>query len=328
MDKAAGWHRPALSWAGGPAAWVAAGLVTAGLVTAGLVLAGSGGGCSREPQDQPLQYTTAPAVPALPTYQFAVHPLHNPEKLAATYQPLVDLINQRLQGARIELVPSRDYSAYNARFRARGPALLLPNPWQTLEAMKVGYRVLAMAGDPQDFRGLLIARRDSPIREVSDLKGKTVSYPAPTALAACIMPQYFLHQHGLDVNRDIANVYVGSQESSILQVYLGKAAVAATWPPPWRMFQHDHPREAEQLRVIWETPALVNNSVMVRDDVPPTVAEVIRDTLLHLGDSPQGRAVLQGMSSSAFLPADDETYAPVRRYVADFERDVRPVEAP
>lgn len=293
-----------------------------------LVAAGLCGGCSREPQDQPLQYAAAPAAPALPTYLFAIHPLHNPEKLAATYQPLVDLMNQRLQGARIELLATRDYSAYNARFRARSPALLLPNPWQTLQAMKVGYRVIAMAGDPNDFRGVLVTRRDSPIQKISDLKGKTVSYPAPTALAACIMPQYFLHRQGLDVNRDIVNAYVGSQESAILQVHLGKAAVAATWPPPWRMFQRDHPREAQELRVIWETPALVNNSVMLRDDVPRAVAEVIRDTLLHLGESPQGRAVLQGMSTSAFLPADDETYAPVRRFIAEFERDVRPVEAP
>jgi phosphonate transport system substrate-binding protein len=285
-------------------------------------------GCGREEPEQPLRYATAPAHQTLPTYLFAVHPLHNPQKLAATYQPLVDLLNRRLKGARVELLAARDYSTYNARLRARGPALLLPNPWQTLEAIKVGYRVIAMAGDAKDFRGLLLARRDTPIREVADLKGKVVSYPAQTALAACIMPQFFLHQRGLDVNRDITNAYVGSQESSILQAYLGKAAVAATWPPPWRMFQQEHPREAAELKVLWETPALVNNSVMLRDDVPPDVAESIRSTLLTLGASAEGRLVLAGMSTSSFTAADNATYAPVRAYIADFEREVRSVEGP
>ena len=70
--------------------------------------------------------------------------------------------------------------------------------------------------------------------------------------------------------RDIENRYVGSQESSIMNAYLGQTAAGATWPPPWRAFQKEHPREAAELKVIWETESLVNNSVMVRDDVPAT----------------------------------------------------------
>lgn len=286
------------------------------------------GGCERAPAERPLDYSTAPPQVSVATFALAVHPLHNPQKLATTYLPLVDLLNRRLRGARVELLASRDYAAYNERIRARGPELLLPNPWQTLEAIKVGYRVIAMAGDASDFKGLLIARRDSPLREVTDLKGKVVSYPAPTALAACIMPQYFLHQRGLDVERDIVNAYVGSQESSILQAYLGKAALAATWPPPWRMFQLEHPREAAELKVLWETPPLVNNAVMVRDDVPAEVVARLRHTLLTLGDSAEGRAALASMSMTGFAPADNATYAVVRDYIARFEREVRRVEGP
>ena len=162
--------------------------------------------------------------------------------------------------------------------RSSAPAarILLPNPWQTLEAMKVGYHVIAMAGDAEDFKGIFIVRKDSGIKTPADLRGKVVSYPSPTALAACIMPQYFLHRNGIDVNRDIENAYVGSQESSIMNAYLGKSAAGATWPPPWRLFQQDHPAEAAQLKVIWETPSLLNNSVMVRDDVPAAVGRRVR----------------------------------------------------
>lgn len=94
------------------------------------------------------------------------------------------------------------------------------------------------------------------------------------------------------------------------------------------MFQQEHPREAAELRVLWETPALVNNSVMLRDDVPAEVAEVIRTTLLNLGASAEGRLVLAGMSTARFSAADNATYAPVRAYIDEFEREVRQVEAP
>ena len=131
-------------------------------------------GCDAPPASKPLQYSTAPAGTSVTVYRFAVHPLHNPQLLAEAYQPLVDHLNRQLATAGIELLveleASRDYQAYEEKFRARGPAILLPNPWQTLEAMKVGYRVIAMAGDPDDFKGIFIVRKDSGIKTPADLQ--------------------------------------------------------------------------------------------------------------------------------------------------------------
>jgi phosphonate transport system substrate-binding protein len=184
-----------------------------------------------------------------------------------------------------------------------------------------------MAGDADDFKGLLIVRKDNPITSPLDLKGQAVAYPAPTALAACVMPQWFLHRSGLNVVRDLDNRYVGSQESSILNVLSGQVAAAATWPPPWRAFQKEHPAEAAQLKVMWQTPPLLNNAVMVRDDLPLAVRDRVRELLLSLHDTAPGRAVLEAMETSRMHAADDGRYALVRDFVSRFEREVRPVES-
>lgn len=270
----------------------------------------------------------AVAAPGRPVLRLAVHPLHNPRKLMAAYQPLVDLLNRQITSVRFELEASRDYAAYEAKFQARGPELLLPNPWQALQAMAAGYRVIAMAGEAADFKGLFIVRRDSPLRSPAELKGRAVAYPAPTAVAACLMPQWFLHQQGVDVVRQVDNRYVGSQESAILGALRGEVAAAATWPPPWRAFQKEHPLEAAQLRVAWETPPLVNNAVMVRGDLAPALRTQVARLLLALHETAEGQAVLAGMQTRRIVAADDASYAPVRRFVARFERDVRPVDGP
>lgn len=293
----------------------------------GLAFAALLAACERAPAPATaLQYTDAPAGDDAPVYRFAVHPLHNPQKLSEAYQPLVDHLNRRIPGVRIELEASRDYQVYEQKYRDREPAFLLPNPWQTLQAIKVGYRVIAMAGDAEDFKGVFVVRRDSGIWAPADLRGKVVSYPSHTALAAAVLPQYYLHTHGIDINRDIQNVYVGSQESSIMNVFLGKSAAGATWPPPWRLFQRDHPAEAAQLELAWETPPLLNNSVMVRDDVPVALREQVRNALIELAETPEGMAILGGMETARFHPADDARYDVVRDYIARFEQDVRPVE--
>jgi phosphonate transport system substrate-binding protein len=271
-------------------------------------------------------YSSLPAGQDKPAYSFAVHPLHNPNRLFERYLPLIDHLNRAVPEARFVLEASRDYQDFERKFRARGPAFILPNPWQTLEAIKVGYRVQAMAGDPDDFKGIFIVRRDSGIRSPVDLKRKAISYPSPTALAACILPQHWLHGQGIDVSRDIDNRYVGSQESAIMNAFMKETAAGATWPPPWRAFQKEHPREAAELVQIWETGTLPNNSVMSRDDIPPELAEHVRATLVELERTPEGKAILANMETARFLPANNDTYAVVRDFIANFEKTVRPVE--
>jgi phosphonate transport system substrate-binding protein len=284
--------------------------------------------CSPDTPDSTLQYSSTPKASTVRVYRLAVHPLHNPEKLSAAYQPLVDHLNRQLQGVKIELESSRDYQGFEKKFRQRGPDFLLPNPWQTLKAIQVGYHVIAMAGDASDFKGIILVRKDGGIAQLADLKGKSVSYPSYTALAAAILPQAYLHAHGINIRRDIQNVYVGSQESSIMNVYLKQTAAGATWPPPWRLFQQDHPQEAAQLQVAWETPSLINNSVMVRDDVPAALAQQVTALLLALPQTAQGKVILGNMQTTRFHPSSDASYQVVADYIARFERDVRPVESP
>jgi phosphonate transport system substrate-binding protein len=283
--------------------------------------------CEQQPIGNTLQYDTSPNDNGVITYRLAILPLHNPQKLFEAYQPLVDYLNSELQYIKIELEASRDYRTFENKYRARQPELLLPNPWQTLQAMDHGYHVIGMAGDTDDFKGLFIVRKDTDIIEPAQLKGKRVSYPAATALAAAIMPQYFLYTHDIDVNQDIENVYVGSNESSIMNVYHGNVTASATWPPPWRLFQKDNPEQAKQLKVIWQTSQLINNSVMVRDDIPDKISKQIQSLLINLIDSEHGQVILTNMETARITRANDEDYNVVNTYIKNFENKVRPVES-
>nr|WP_320189937.1 phosphate/phosphite/phosphonate ABC transporter substrate-binding protein [uncultured Desulfobacter sp.] len=259
-------------------------------------------------------------------HHFAVHPLYNPARLVEAYQPMINYLNRHLDDDKILLEASWDYADYEAKFKEERISFLLPNPWQTLQGIKNGFEVIAMAGDARDFKGIFIVRKDSPIKTPLDLKGKSVCYPAPTALAACIMPQFFLYRSGLDIHTDIENHYVGSQESSIMNVWLKQHPVAATWPPPWRDFQKNFPEKAAQLKVIWETPHLMNNSVMARKSLPPALKLRVRELLVSLHGSLGGTAILNAMETRRFHKADNESYEMVKSYIETFEQKVRKVK--
>ncbi len=220
------------------------------------------GGCEKHQEIvyEPI-YSSTPIIQKK-IYIFGVHPLHNPKRLFEVYQPLVDYLNAHLNEVTIKLEASRNYAEYNKKLFSGYFDFSLPNPYQTVISANKGYKIFGKMGDDENFRGIILVRKDSNIKEVSDLKGKSVSYPAPTALAATMMPQRFLQERGIDINRDIKNLYVGSQESSIMSVYLKKTAAASTWPPPWIAFAKERPEVAKELKVMWETSPLPNNGLV------------------------------------------------------------------
>lgn len=259
-----------------------------------------------------------------PEYSFAVHPLHNPVLLLKTYGPLVEYLNASVPGVKFRLVASRDYAAYSRRLAAREFDFALPNPYQAVQAAGSGYRIFGKVGGDENFRGIILVRRDSPIRSPAQFRGKTISYPAPTAVAATMLPQYYLHTRGAPF-KTTRPIYVGSMESAIESLRSGKADGAATWPDPWEKYRRAHPAASRELEARWVTPPLVNNALIVRESVPADVAEHMLAALRRLSSTAAGRRLLKRLAVKDFEPADDATYDPVRGFLRDFSATVRPL---
>ncbi len=289
-----------------------------------LVLLASG--CSR-PQDPNYQPQFSDSPQASETvYLFGVHPLHNPQRLYEVFAPLTDYLSEKIPEVRFKLEASRNYAAYDKKLYAKKFHFSLPNPFQTINAVDKGYQVFAKMGDDESFRGIILVRKDSGIREIPDLKGSAVSYPAPTALAATMMPQYYLQSHGVDVMTELDNRYVGSQESSIMNVYLKQTAAAATWPPPWLALSKQRPELKQALQVIWQTEPLINNGLVVLPEVPEKIVKQVQDLLLNLHTHKRGKEILELMELSRFESANNESYDVVRAFVDNFDRQVRPLD--
>ncbi|MFT3846987.1 MAG: PhnD/SsuA/transferrin family substrate-binding protein [Lacibacter sp.] len=281
-------------------------------------------GCKEKEISSPL-YGTAPS-DSIPVYRFATPEFNNPGDVMADYQPLMDYLNDNIKSVRFVLETSKDYANFEKKYQNGTPEIIRPNPWQTIQAIQSGYDVILTTGDPAGLKGLFIVRKDAEINKPSDLIGKTVSYSAPTAIAATVMTQYFLYQNGINVNRDVKNIYVGSHESALLNVYMKNSSAAGSTSIPWHDFQKNHPPEASKLKVAWETESLIMGSIMIRRDVDSAIRRQVTDCLLQLPETEKGRALLAGIHTKYFLRATNKDYDVVKQYIQRFERDVRKIE--
>lgn len=271
------------------------------------------------------QYSSTSALKNDKEFVIGIHPLHNPQRLYEIFGPVAQYLTENIEDVSFRIEASRNYAAYNEKLYGKKFHFALPNPYQTINSLKYGYRVFGKMADDENFRGVFIVRKDSNIKSVSDLKGQAVSFPAPTALAATMMPQYFLQKHGLNVMQDIDIRYVGSQESSIMNVMLGNTRAGATWPPPWHAFLKERPELAKELMVIWETPYLINNSLIVRNDVDSDMVRKVESLLFRLHENKEGQAMLNKMELSRFEAANNDTYKPVETFLKLFNKEVRPI---
>ena len=276
--------------------------------------------CGKQDAPPVPQYTQTPgAVDQKTHYVFSIHSLQNPQLLHQKFEPLMSYLAEQLPGSLFDLETSNDYADFEQKLRRRGPHFALPNPYHATLARDWGYRVIAKMGNDALFRGVFIVRKDSPIRVPADLRGKVVAYPAPTALAAAMMPQLYLQKHGIDVQNDIKNNYVGTHNSSIMNAYLRQSDASATWPVAWAAFGQSNPKEAAELKVIWQTPTLIQNAINARSDVDPKVVAQVSQLLTQLQSSPRGQALLLGMDTDSFVAANDADFEVVRTFLKEFD---------
>lgn len=279
-----------------------------------------------EPAAYQPEFTSAP-ISSAQEYIFGVHPQRNPEKLHAVFGPLINYLNTQLPDARFVFEASRNFASFDQKQANHQFAFVLPNPYGTVVGIENGYKVFAQMGNENDLRGMIVIRRDSPIRKVTDLKGKVVSFPAPTALAATMMTKYFLHTHGLNVNTDIESRYVGSMESSLMNVYQRNVAAGTVYPPAWRDFQKNQPQVAAELKVMWETESLPDNSLMARADIPQELVDRVAQLILNMHTTDEGKAILAGMDMAKFKPANNATYQPVKDFLKKYTASIPPDDA-
>jgi len=250
-----------------------------------------------------------------------IHPYLNAEKTFLAYRPFLHFIEENL-GKKLRLETSVNYGDYEQKLYSGHFDISIPNPLQTLTAIENGYKVIAKVKPDKDFRGLIVARKDNHIHSVEQLRSQSISFPAPTALAAGLMPKWFLFEHGLNVDKDASPRYVGSQYSSIMNAYQNDTVAAATWPSPWKTWQMENPQKAKEMEIVWETPSLVNNSIVVKVDMNESLSDKLMQILLQMDQSQKGKNLLEPSGFSGFEKADNSTYDPVRKFLLRYDQAI------
>lgn len=175
------------------------------------------------------------------------------------------------------------------------------------------------------YYALIIARTDSAINTLNDLKGKSFAFGDPVSASSNLMPRGALKAAGLDPAKDVKGVNIPNQSAIAISVYEGKADAGAMYDDARtnKEVKDKYPDILEKTKVIHKTELIPCDPQIVRKDLDEALVAKIQTALLKLSEDTEGKTWLKDLFTiDALSKATDKDYDPLRQIVKQVQPDL------
>ena len=228
------------------------------------------------------------------------------------FGPLVKYLERTL-GMKVEFTPVNDYpAAVEALVNKQVDVAWLGGFTHVQAQIRSGGKIIPIAQREEDtkFRSVFITQTDSGIKQLSDLKGKQVSFGSQSSTSGHLMPRNFLLEAGIDPEKDFKRIaYSGAHDATIASVVSGRVDAAALDITVWRKFVDEKRVDTSKVDVFYTTPPFFNYNWSVHADMPAALRERLTKALLALSmDDAEGKEILTLNRATKYVPTKEENY--------------------
>ena len=228
------------------------------------------------------------------------------------FTPIATYLERRL-GMKVVFTPVSDYPAAVEALVNKKVDLVWFGGFTHVQAqLRSGGKIVPIAQREEDtkFQSVFIAKTDSGIKSLADLKGRQISFGSQSSTSGHLMPRHFLLQAGLTPEKDFRRVaYSGANDATIASVVSGKVDAAALDITVWRKFVSENRVDTKAVDVFYTTPTFFNYNWSMHADTPAELRERVKKALLELDPAtPEGREILQLNRATRYIPTVPENY--------------------
>ncbi|CAM5204638.1 phosphonate ABC transporter substrate-binding protein [Bosea thiooxidans] len=169
------------------------------------------------------------------------------------------------------------------------------------------------------YHSQIIARKDSGIKEVKDLKGRTFAFVDPSSTSGHLFPKAGLMKLGFDPEKDFSRVlFTGSHDANALAV-ANKRVDAATIAD--RIFDAAVQKklvDPADIQVVWRSDPIPESPTCWRKNLPDELKKQIKSAFLNIRDitwADQGKL-------NRFVETNDQAYDIIRETAKTLNLDL------
>ena len=240
--------------------------------------------------------------------KFGILPRLAEKEMRDGFTPLAAHLSKEL-GVKVTIVIPKDFDTWRKEAEAKTYDLVYTNPYLYVLLKKAvpETEVLAISSEPEigdDIKGTIIVKKDSPIKSIADLKGKTAAATDQGSAGAYLVQMKMLNKAGLK-KEDVKVIFEKKRDPVADAILAGKAEAG---------FVRDDDVEKlkagpEKFRKIAVSEPIPNWPIAISKKMDPAMAKKLKDAVLKLkkGDlktiSVLGPARIEG-----FVPVTDKEY--------------------
>ncbi|MBF0560291.1 MAG: phosphate/phosphite/phosphonate ABC transporter substrate-binding protein [Nitrospirae bacterium] len=246
---------------------------------------------------------------------------------AERYQLLADYISKTI-GIKVNLKILPQYGNVIKDFKSyRLDGAFFGSFTYVLAQAKLGVEVLVRPESidgSSDYYGMIFVRKDSRIVNVGDMRDKRFVFVDRATTAGYLLPLSFFAQYGVtNYETYLKETYfAGTHEDAIYDVLNKKADIGAAKNTVYERLAREDPRIEKELSVIYTSPRVPENGLAVRRDLSPEIRNGLKEALLKMHTTPEGKSVLKAFEARRFIETADDNYAPVAKYIHTIHLDL------
>jgi len=228
------------------------------------------------------------------------------------FTPLANYLEKAL-GMKVEFTPVSDYPAAVETLVNKKVDLVWFGGFTFVQAnLRSGGKVVPLAQREEDtrFQSVFIAKTDSGIKSLADMKGKQISFGSQSSTSGHLMPRSFLLQANINPEKDFRRIaYSGAHDATIASVVSGKVDAAALDITVWKKFVTENKVDTKAVDVFFTTPGYFNYNWSVHADMPAAMQAKVKAALLALDPAnPAHAEILKLNRATRYIATTPDNY--------------------
>jgi len=247
------------------------------------------------------------------TLKIGIIPEQDIRKMAERYGPLAEYLSKTLN-LKVELVYLDSYGQACGKFINKElDAAFFGSFSYALTRTKVGIEPVARP-DYQGtsvYRGLIIVRSDSNIRNIAGMKGKRLALVNQATYAGYLFPLYYFRSGGINNPDSYFSkiTFTGSHDKAIFALLRNEADVACPKDLVYQRIIKDNPDLEKKFVILFTSNAVPSNTLCVDKELDPKLKKKLKEALLNLKKDPAAKGVLESLGgATGFVETRDADY--------------------
>lgn len=230
------------------------------------------------------------------------------------YAPVIEALEKKL-GMPIQILASKTYDEAVEKIKTSEADVAYLGPFSYVKAHdSLGARLIVRTIDKNHtefYHSMIITRKDSGIKTLQELKGKSFAFTDPDSTSGFLFPMVALSKLNISL-KDFSGVkYLKRHANSLLAVYNGQTDAGAVSSTAKNKVKINF----DEIRILWKSQPIYRGPWVARKDLPDSLFQNIQNTLLEISSQKNAAEIFKTLSTKGFVKGENSEYDNVREAI-------------